>query len=92
MYKKKLDFSQEKKIWEKLTIKLSECPPGITSRRRRRWRTFITTRRWTRNQRRPKEIFQMFDVILVMKRDTWKEIVQSRKGDTMLILHKMMDQ
>ena len=34
----------------------------------------------------------MFDVILVMKRDTWKEIVPSRKGYTMLILLKMMNQ
>ena len=33
----------------------------------------------------------MFDVILVMKRDTWKEIVSSRKGDTMLMLDKMMN-
>ena len=34
----------------------------------------------------------MFDVILVMKRDTWKEIVPSRKGDTMLLLDKIMNQ
>ena len=29
--------------------------------------------------------------MLVMKRDTWKEIVPSRKGDTMLMLDKMMN-
>ena len=34
----------------------------------------------------------MFDDILVMKRDTWKEIVPSRKRDTMLIFLKMMNQ
>ena len=34
----------------------------------------------------------MFDVILVMKRDTWQEIVPSIKGDAMLILPKMMNQ
>ena len=34
----------------------------------------------------------MFDVILVMKRDTWQESVPSKKGDTMLILPKMMNQ
>ena len=38
-----------------------------------------------------KDLFEMFDVILVMKRDTWQEIVPSRKGDTMLILSKMMN-
>ena len=30
----------------------------------------ITIRRRTRNKRRPREILPMFDVILVMKRDT----------------------
>ena len=34
----------------------------------------------------------MFDVILVMKRDTLQEIVPSGKGDTMLMLLKMMNQ
>ena len=34
----------------------------------------------------------MFDVILVIKRDAWKEIVPSRKGNTMLILSKIMNQ
>ena len=34
----------------------------------------------------------MFDVILVMTRDTLQEIVPSGKGDTMLILSKMMNQ
>ena len=34
----------------------------------------------------------MFDAILVMKRDTLQEIVPSGKGDTMLILLKMMNQ
>ena len=39
-----------------------------------------------------KDLFEMFDVILVMKRDTWQEIVPSRKRDTMLILLNMMNQ
>ena len=30
--------------------------------------------------------------MLVMKRDTWKEIVASKKGDTMLMLDKMINQ
>ena len=34
----------------------------------------------------------MFDVILVMKRDTWKEIVPYRKEDTMIIFPQMMNQ
>ena len=34
----------------------------------------------------------MFDAILVMKRDTLIEIVPSGKGDTMLMLLKMMNQ
>ena len=46
----------------------------------------------TRSRRRPKEIFQIFDVIPVMKRDTWKWIVPSRKEDTMLIMLNMMNQ
>ena len=66
-------------------------PPGKTSRRMRRRRTFITTRR-TRNRRRPKEILQMFDAIVVMKMDTLQEIVPSGKGYTMLMLPKMMNQ
>ena len=47
--------------------------------------------RWTRNKRIPREILLIFDVILVMKRDTWKQIVPSKKGDTMLIFPKMMN-
>ena len=33
----------------------------------------------TRNKRRPREILQMFDIILVMKRDALQEIVPSGK-------------
>ena len=40
----------------------------------------------------PRETLQMFDATLVMKRDTLQEIVPSGKGDTMLILLKMMNQ
>ena len=43
------------------------------------------------NRRIPKEILQMFNVILAMKRDTWQDIVPYRKEDTMLILPKMMN-
>ena len=43
-------------------------------------------------RRRPKDIFKMFDAIVVMKRDTWKEIVPYRKRDTKLIFLKMMNQ
>ena len=91
VHKKKLDLWQDKKRWEQLTINISQFTPGRTSRRRKRRRTFITTRR-TRNWRRPKEILQMFDAILVLKRDTLKEIVPSGRGDTMLMLLKMMNQ
>ena len=84
-------MTREEKMGE-TDIKISQFTPGKTSSRRRRRRNFITTRRNTRNRRRPKDIFQMFDFILVMKRDTWKEIVPSRKGDTMLILLNMMNQ
>ena len=34
----------------------------------------------------------MFDAILVMKMETWKEIVPSRKIETMIIFLKMMSQ
>ena len=70
-------------------INLSQFTPGRTSRRRR---TFITTRRRTRNRRRPREILQMCNATLVMKRDILQEIVPSGKRDTMLILLKMMNQ
>ena len=89
MHKKKLDSRQEKRRWEQLTIKLSQFTPGRTSRRRK---TFITTTRRTRNKRTPKEILQMFDVILVMKRDTLQETVPTERRDIMLIPPKMMNQ
>ena len=44
------------------------------------------------NRRIPKEILQMFNATLVIKRDILQEIVPSGKRDTMLILPKMMNQ
>ena len=41
---------------------------------------------------RLRESLQMFDATLVMKRDTLQDIVPSGKGDTMLILPRMMNQ
>ena len=75
-----------------MKIKLSQFTPGRSLRRRRRSRTFITSRRRTRNKIRPREILKMFDAIIMMKRDTLQEIFPSGKGDAMLILSKMMNQ
>ena len=66
--------------------------PGRNSRRSRRRKHFITTTRRTRNSRRPREILEMFNATLVMKRDILQEIVPLGKRDTMLILSKMMNQ
>ena len=52
----------------------------------------IITRRRTTNKRRSREILPMFDAILVMKRETLQETVPSRKGDTILMLLKIMNQ
>ena len=84
-------MTREEKM-EQLTINLLQSTPRRTSRRRRRRRNFSTTRRRKRNQRIPKEILQMFDAILVRRRDTLQEIVPLGKRDTMLILSKMMNQ
>ena len=43
------------------------------------------------NKRRSREILPIFDVKLVMKRDTLQEIVPLGKRDTILILSKMMN-
>ena len=48
--------------------------------------------RRTINKRRPREILQIFDAMLVMKMDTLQEIFPSRKGDTMLMLPNTMNQ
>ena len=73
-----------------LKIKLSQFTPGRTSRRSRRRRTFITTGR-TRNKRRPKEILQIFNAILVMKRETFEEVVPLVKRENMLMFLKTMN-
>ena len=75
-----------------MKINSSQFTLGRTTRRRRKRRTIITRRRRKRNKRRSGEILPMFDAILVMKRDTLKDIVPSGKEDTMLILSKMMNQ